>query len=601
MKRTMFCHVRKTGGTTLHRIFQNAVGENQVSPGHGSERYSNALNRWEGLKVISQHIWFAPGEALSNERVHLTVLRDPVDRCVSNYFYVKAQENIFRADALERSLSLSEFAASESAYTRAEFENHQTKLFAPIKLPMELTLPSEDQLFYAAKMALDEFEIVGLTERLEETVDLISYVTGMAPLAEIPRERATKSRLSLDDVPQEVRRRLKKDNRLDEELYAYASKRFRAVTRKSFFTLLDLERNTLATDSADVAAPVNRRESRGARLSLSPTEPLFPSSRRFGSREIEVEHVHLSGNISLGAPDLISGETLSIKILCRSKIDCEGVTVGVHIHDGEGRLVYGTNIWNLGKSVRAVRNSVFEVVFQFQVAMGVGRYRVGASLHTGNSHIDQCFDWCDDFASFGVVGVTGFHFDGTTRLVPSITFKCDRGDAHFLDRQHAHGSFVSLGRHNRPIKPDGYVCSVAKEISVRCGDIFGIELEIANDGDIPWEEDGQRCVKLCYRWLGDGGSVLVDEGERNNIGGDLSPGDRRRLWITVKAPPNHVGSAILRVTLLQEHVAWFDHLGKLCCDISATILGAKSSPTVDTSIEQRYSDQSTRAVTATLE
>jgi hypothetical protein len=575
MRRTIFCHIRKTGGTTLHRIFQNAVGATEISPGHGSEQYSKALKRWETRKVISQHVWFAPGETLSRGRVNLTILREPIDRCVSNYFYVRAQDPAFRAEAPERTLSLSEFAFSESAHARAEMQNHQTKLLAPIGLTQGLSSPSEDQLLCAAKLALEQFDIVGLTEQLEETVDLVSFVTGMAPVATIPKERATASRLSIDDVPLDVRRKLKEDNRLDEELYAYALARFSVLKRKSFVVLLDSKHNAPTTHLTEVLAVANSdghdQKQWNRPLPLS-TEARY-SPRRFGAREIEITDVSLSGSISLGAPEFISGETLSITLRCRSSIESKAVTVGLHIQDVEGRLIYGTNIWHFGKSIEVFANSTFEVVFQFQIAMGTGRYLVGASLHTGNSHLDRCFDWYDRFASFGVVGVIGLHFDGSTRLTPSLTFKCKAGDARLQDREVINGGFVGFGRHNPAIEfPDGSVRSVSKELNVRGGEAFAIELEIANDGDIAWEEDGRRCAKLCYRWLGAGGVVLVEEGERNNIGGDLFPGDRRRVWITAKAPFGHTGSATLRVTLLQEHVAWFDRMGKLFCDIPVTIL-----------------------------
>jgi hypothetical protein len=584
MKRTIFCHIRKTGGTTLHRIFQNAVGATDISPGHGSEQYSKALSRWEMRRVISQHVWFAPGESLSTERVNLTVLREPIDRCVSNYFYVRAQDPAFRADAPERSLSLSEFAFSESAHARAEMQNHQTKLLAPIGLAQALSSPSEDQLLSAAKLSLEQFDIVGLTERLEDTVDLVSFVTGMAPITSIPKERATASRLSIDDVPLDVRRKLKRDNRLDEELYAYAYARFKALKRKCFIVLLDLKHNSPTTNLAEVLAGpnANSHDQKGNQPSRSSLEQRY-SPRRFGTREIEITEVTLSGSISLGAPEFISGETLSITLRCRSRIASKAVTVGLHIHDAEGRLVYGTNIWHFGKSIEVFPNSTFEVVFQFQITMGTGRYLVGAALHTGNSHLDQCFDWCDRVASFGVVGAIGLHFDGNLRLVPSLEFKCNVGDAQMQDREDIHGGFVGFGRHNRPIAlPDGYVRSIPEELNVRCGESFAIELEIANDGDIAWEEDGRRCAKLCYRWLGAGGVALVEEGERNSIGGDLLPGNRRRVWITAKAPFGHFGSTTLRVTLLQEHVAWFDQMGKLFCDIPVTILSENPAVTAAT-------------------
>jgi hypothetical protein len=575
MKPSIFCHVRKTGGTTLHGIFRNAAGADKVSPGHGSEQYSNALRQWRGLSVISQHIWFAPGEKLSKDLVNLTVLRDPVERVLSNYFYVRAQDGVFNPDALERRLSLPEFVSSELAYARAEAENFQTKLFSPIGLSPGESCPSPDRLLNAAKSALDQFEIVGLTERLAETVDLIAYVTGMKTVPVIPRERATDSRPSIENVPADTLRTLRDLNNLDAELYAYAAKRFATLCRRSFLSLLDSRGSgSCSTTSAD---PPRERAAASPQSSAADPQTSAPRpSGRFGTREVEIVSVHLWGSVSLGAPDFISGEHLSLTVQCKSRIANRDLTVGVSIRDSEGRLIYGTNTWVLGRSIRVEPDSTFEATFRFPLTLGTGRYHVSAALHTGNSHLDRCFDWYDDCASFGVVGVIGFHFEGLVSLVPSLSLQCRGGEAALNDLEQLREGYLGLGRLNRPIeKPEGAIVSIASELTVPAGDLFALELEIANSGDVSWEENGKRCVKLCYRWLAQDGSPVVKEGERSDIGGDLFPGESRRLWITVTAPLECSGAVILRVTLVQEHVAWFDESGKLYCDVPARILGPK--------------------------
>jgi len=575
MKRTMFAHVRKTGGTTLHRVFKEAVGSAEISPGHGSEKYSTALRRWDALTVISHHLWFAPGEPLSSERINVTILREPIDRCISDYFYVRAQEQAFHANALERRLSLSEYAFSESGYVRALTENHQTKLLAPICLSSNVGQPSEEELLRGAKAALDQFDLVGLTEHLQESVDLISYLTDMEVVEDIPRERATTSRLALQDVPSNIRKKLKDANRLDEELYAYAAMKFRALSRRSFVTLLRLGEK-FACDKARVRSPSSGLNNQAppakpARL-CSLQDPAQASTNRFGTHEIEIERVEITGSISLGAPQFISGEYVNIGVRCRSSVEAHGVTVGLHIHDNEGRLIYGANTWHFGKSISVARGGVFETSFRFKLTLGCGLYQVGCAVHTGNSHLDHCFDWYDNCLTFGVVGVTGFHFDGEINLGPSVELKCEEGEARLTPAEWVHAGVAMLARHNAPIRrPEGHVRSFVRELNVRPGDVFSLELEIENRGEVSWEDDGLRCTRLCYRWLQTDGSVLVEEGERSVLGGDVLPGEKRVVSVVAKTPLQHVGAAKLRMTLLQEHVAWFDQVGKLFCDIPVQI------------------------------
>jgi hypothetical protein len=572
MKPLIHCHVRKTGGTSLHRTFQSVVGQDGISPGHGSEQYSNALRIWSQTKIISQHLWFAPGEALTHERLNVTVLRNPVDRCISNYYYVRTQEDIFNADFPERQLTLEALAFSGTPYARLEYENFQSKLFAPIALtPGEMPTTAE-RLLKAAIAALEQFEVVGVTERLDETVDLISYLSGMHPLESIPKERAS-LRPSTADVPSGLRKRLEEQNQLDMELYMYAAKRLNRSVRRCFFALLQTQPVAEAPKGcADVSEPAaTLRDSN--KVAAPRNSPL-----RFGSKEIVITAVDLRGDVSLCAPELVSGERVTVAIRCKSQIAVRNVTVGLHIHDLEGRLAYGTNTWLLGQSISVDVDATFDVVFSFILNLGVGRYVVGASVHTGSSHLERCFDWFDNCASFGVSGILGYHFDGYTNVHPSMDLRSDFNSARLEDVVSDRGGYISLGRLNPRIDPcAGYVRSTVPTLSIAAGDIFALEVEIGNEGDVPWQEKGRRCTKLCYRWLRENAEPLVLEGERSNIGGDLMPGEKRRVWMTVHAPQKYTGTAILRLTVVQEHVAWFDHGASVYADIRVQ-LGCGQEP-----------------------
>lgn len=71
-------------------------------------------------------------------------------------------------------------------------------------------------------------------------------------------------------------------------------------------------------------------------------------------------------------------------------------------------------------------------------------------------------------------------------------------------------------------------------------------------------------VHVSYHWLdADNGQVVVFDGERTKLQPSLVPGDEREMQVLIVAP-SVAGRYVLRLTLVQEGVAWLDD-----CDSSA--------------------------------
>ena len=85
----LFDHIHKTGGTTMHGVFSSILGNENVSPLINFKRLSHVLTEYKRFQLIQGHFNFMPGDSLPVERLVATVLRDPVDRCLSSYFYYR--------------------------------------------------------------------------------------------------------------------------------------------------------------------------------------------------------------------------------------------------------------------------------------------------------------------------------------------------------------------------------------------------------------------------------------------------------------------------------------------------------------------------------
>jgi len=91
-----------------------------------------------------------------------------------------------------------------------------------------------------------------------------------------------------------------------------------------------------------------------------------------------------------------------------------------------------------------------------------------------------------------------------------------------------------------------------------------LAVEVTNTSDAPWSADGisklagSLRVTAAYRWLTEDASrSVIVEGERTPLPRDVPVGDTLRLAVRILPPPSP-GRYVLRVTLVQENVAWFD-------------------------------------------
>lgn len=88
-RRILFDHIPKTGGSALHAVFMKWYGADLVTPQLKGFSLRAALSKYEALTVISGHLRFSPGDILPTNRLKVSIVRDPVDRALSSYFFDK--------------------------------------------------------------------------------------------------------------------------------------------------------------------------------------------------------------------------------------------------------------------------------------------------------------------------------------------------------------------------------------------------------------------------------------------------------------------------------------------------------------------------------
>jgi hypothetical protein len=239
-----FLHVPKTGGISLTEILDAHFAPGavlEVQDWRDAERLIGEMSVVELARVrcVRGHHWFGPGDRAIHDRlavdpVVITALRDPVARTVSAYQHVMRLDEHWLRERLDldegETMPLHDFV--EHPRTQGEIANLQTRLIVgrvpgnPAQLNADSGdgVPLEDaELLATAKARLDSFAWVGLTERMEESVWLLTTMMGWEAVEELPTLNVNPVPSAQLEVVEETRAAILERTALDSELYAHAA------------------------------------------------------------------------------------------------------------------------------------------------------------------------------------------------------------------------------------------------------------------------------------------------------------------------------------------------------------------------------------------
>jgi hypothetical protein len=80
-----------------------------------------------------------------------------------------------------------------------------------------------------------------------------------------------------------------------------------------------------------------------------------------------------------------------------------------------------------------------------------------------------------------------------------------------------------------------------------------------------------RAVRLSYHWLSAAGETVVLDGLRTELPHDLLPGEHVEVRVAIRAP-EEPGRFVLRLTMVQEGIAWFDERGARTLDLPVDVV-----------------------------
>jgi SAM-dependent methyltransferase len=101
--------------------------------------------------------------------------------------------------------------------------------------------------------------------------------------------------------------------------------------------------------------------------------------------------------------------------------------------------------------------------------------------------------------------------------------------------------------------------SMMETLKLEAGELIKVPISIVNAGKVPLSSSTQQPLLLSYHWRNKSDELIVWDGLRTSLLRTLFPGDREDLLLTVRVPAD-VGQYVLDITILQEHVTWYDDI-----------------------------------------
>ncbi len=226
----IFLHVPKTAGTTLNRLIEWEYGLFQMysvdpvlfewSAAHLRKLPQRRLRK---IRIFKGHMLFGLHEVLPQRATYITVLRDPVERMLSAFYYMRTYK-----------LHPLYWKFRRENWTLEQFVERTTRHDVQCKIMAgaEYNSPCTTAILEKAQHHMhDCFSVVGLSERFEESLALLKLRFGWQ-LKSYSTFNVTRSRPKKGDLSKSILDLIMEKNSFDVILYQTAAERFEEAVSK---------------------------------------------------------------------------------------------------------------------------------------------------------------------------------------------------------------------------------------------------------------------------------------------------------------------------------------------------------------------------------
>ena len=228
--RVLFDHLPKCAGSAIDAylgshypkrlVFKTDPNQPRSSVAKFKELSTEERHRY---RLVVGHMAHDLVDLVHPETTTLTILREPVDRIVSHYFYVLQQEQHYLHERVVKdNIQLEDYATLGLS---DELENWYTTHFTGLTIE-QVEQDPQAALEHAIDLIAEKYDIIGFQTNLPDVAERLQRAACFGDAFENALTNQTRKRLSLREISDQARQSIADANAVDVKLYTALQQRF---------------------------------------------------------------------------------------------------------------------------------------------------------------------------------------------------------------------------------------------------------------------------------------------------------------------------------------------------------------------------------------
>ena len=222
-RKILFDHMPKCGGSTLNKYLEAHYPENKIFSSYGKnpkesikvfkeltekERYNYSLIKGHYANELKDYV--------NPDTLKITILRDPVERIISHYYFVKSYTGHYLHNKIiQKKISLKDYTTSNLS---DELNNYYTIHYSGLT-NSEVKKRPKESIEKAANVLLKQYELIGFLDEFSLFIESLRSHGNLIYQYNKQRINITENKPDIKNIPASTIENIESMNQLDIALY----------------------------------------------------------------------------------------------------------------------------------------------------------------------------------------------------------------------------------------------------------------------------------------------------------------------------------------------------------------------------------------------